>query len=82
MNLEERGFNMRLFQAKMFCGLALLMFLSCLSGGEISFAENGKAQCLIALPDKPTGFERNAADDLSSQRKPQINYSRKLLSSP
>ena len=66
MNLEKRVFNMRLFQAKMFCGLALLMFLSCLSGGEISFAENGKAQCLIALPDKPTGFERNAADDLSS----------------
>ena len=57
---------MHLFQAKMFCGLALLIVLSCLSGGEICFAENGKAQCVIALPDKPAGFDRDAADDLSS----------------
>ena len=33
-------------------------------GAEYFFAENGKAQCLIALPAKPMGFEQEAADDL------------------
>ena len=51
---------------KLLCCLTVLLGAFCLSGAEFAFAENGKAQCLIALPDKPAGFDRDAADDLSS----------------
>ena len=49
---------------KNLCCLAVLIGSICLYGVEFSFAENGKAQCLIALPDNPVGFDRDAADDL------------------
>ena len=55
---------MNCFQVKLFCVLTLFIALVCLPGAEFSFAENGKAQCLIALPDEPGNFERDAADDL------------------
>ena len=51
---------------KLFCCLTVLLGAVCLSGAEFAFAENGKTQCVIALPDKPAGFDRDAADDLSS----------------
>ena len=55
----RRGSSMKLL-----CGLAVLIGTIGLYGAEFSFAENGKAQCLIALPENPVGFDQDAADDL------------------
>lgn len=44
----------------------MLLFLCSLSiaAAEFSFASNGKEQCVIAMPDEPVGFEKDAVEDL------------------
>ncbi|MBQ7179128.1 MAG: DUF4838 domain-containing protein [Victivallales bacterium] len=54
----------KLSRTRFFCCLLLLFCSFVMHGAEYFFAENGKAQCLIALPAKPMGFEQDAADDL------------------
>ena len=49
---------------KLFYAAAFLLFAICLEGADFTFARNGKTQYVIAIPEKPAGFDRQAADDL------------------
>ena len=45
-------------------GMTMLFVSAAVSGAEFRFADNGKAECVIVLPDRPKGFEQDAAKDL------------------
>ena len=56
--MKAQGNNMK----KMI--LPLLVWTAALFGSEIEFAGNGRTQYVIAVPEKPAGFDRRAAEDL------------------